>query len=318
MTERLLTVLAAPVMALRTAYAAFHPAPPARPRSPRQYGLTAEKVTIRNAPGGAWLAGWLFRADPGRVVLLGHGLGQEKSRSLPYARFLHQAGYTVLLFDSRNHGESSRDRSFAGFDRRFAADTAAAVAHVRAMPEFARARLALYGLSLSCFAMLRTAGLPPGAIDAVVCDSGPTADPPAITPNLLRSGLVPVPDGMRDDLARWVFERAFRLVNHLTVGTIGWPPGAGRPGYASTPMLFIAGGADTVVPAADVVALARRYPRARTLVIPEARHLRALWTDKERYTSTVLGFLDRALAPATRAAPAALAASGEGDPCGSA
>lgn len=61
-------------------------------------------------------------------------------------------------------------------------------------------------------------------------------------------------------------------------------------------MLFIGGGADAVVPADEILLLARRYPHARTLVLPDARHLRGLWADKERYTSTVLEFLDRACA----------------------
>jgi uncharacterized protein len=148
--------------------------------------------------------------------------------------------------------------------------------------------------------MLRSFGRLPCAVDAVVCDSGPTADPPAISLNLLRAGLIPVPDGMREDPARTVLERIFWLVNHITMGRSGgWPPGPERPGYASTPMLFIGGGADTIVPPAEIVALARRYPRAETLLVPEARHLRALWTDKERYVSTVLNFLDRSLATAT-------------------
>jgi uncharacterized protein len=303
MMKQVAAVLAAPLIALRIAYTAFHPARPARSRRPQQYGLTAEEVTIRSAPDRIRLAGWLCRGDPSRVVLLGHGLGLEKSRSLPYARFLHQAGYTVLLFDCRNHGGSSQDRSFAGFDRRFAADAAAAAVQVRTMPEFARARLVLYGLSLSCFAMLRSVGRLPGVIDAVVCDSGPTADPPAVSGNLLRSGLIPVPDSMREGPARAVLERTFRLVNHLTMGRSGgWPPGPERPGYANIPMLFIVGGADTVVPPAEIVALARRYPRAETLMISEARHLRALWTDKEGYVSTVLSFLDRSLAAVGRAA----------------
>lgn len=298
-TTRQAAVLVAPLIAVRLAYDAFHPARPAQSRRPQQYGLTVEEVTIQSTPDRIRLTGWLCRADPSRVVLLGHGLGLDKSRSLPYARFLHQAGYTLLLFDSRNHGGSSQDRSFAGFDRRFAADAAAAAVQVRAIPGFAGARLVLYGLSLSCFAMLRAIGRLPGAIDAVVCDSGPTADPPAISANLLRSGLMPVPDSMREDPARSVLERVFQLVNHLTMGSSGaWPPEPGRPGYTTTPMLFIIGGADTVVPPAEIVALARRYPRAETLVVPEARHLRALWTDKERYISTVLNFLDRSLATA--------------------
>ncbi|MFF4500672.1 alpha/beta hydrolase [Streptomyces sp. NPDC001401] len=298
MSKKLLAVCAAPLVATRAAYAAFHPPPPTGRRRPDQFGLRAEEITIAVAPSGIRLSGWLCRGDPGRVVLLGHGLGLEKSRSLPYARFLHQAGYTVLLFDFRNHGDSSRDRSFGGFDRRFAEDAVAAAAHVRSLPEFAGARLVLYGFSLSSFAMLRSLADLDGTVDALVCDSGPACDPPAVSPNLLRTGLLPVPEAMRAGPARPVVERVFRLLNHLTMGRSGnWPPAPGSPVYATTPMLFIAGGTDPVVPAEEIVRLARPYPRAETLVVPGARHLRAMWTDKERYTSTVLDFLNRCLEP---------------------
>ncbi|MER5461025.1 alpha/beta fold hydrolase [Streptomyces sp. NPDC002668] len=297
MSKHLMAVCAAPLVATRAAYSAFHPPRTAQRRRPDQFGLQAEELTIA-APGRTRLSAWLCRGDPGRVVLLGHGLGLEKSRSLPYARFLHRGGYTVLLFDFRNHGDSSQDRGFAGFDRRFAEDAVAAATHLRAMPEFAEARLALYGFSLSSFAMLRALAALHGAVDAVVCDSGPACDPPAISPNLLRSGLLPVPAVMREAPARPVVEYVFRMLNHITMGASGdWPPTPDRPAYATTPMLFIAGGADSVVPADEILRLARPYPRAETLVVPGAKHLRAMWTDKDQYTSTVLEFLERCLDP---------------------
>jgi hypothetical protein len=57
---------------------------------------------------------WLCPGDPGRVVVLGHGLGLSKSASLAQARLLNDAGYTVAMFDLRNHGRSSADRACWG------------------------------------------------------------------------------------------------------------------------------------------------------------------------------------------------------------
>ncbi|MEU9099551.1 alpha/beta fold hydrolase [Streptomyces sp. NPDC048361] len=299
MSDRPAAVLAAPLDALRAAYTAFHPPGSERRRRPEQFGLRAQEVTIPAGRGGRTLAGWLCAGErTDRVVLLGHGLGLDKSRSLPYARYLHRAGHTVLLFDYRNHGDSFRDRGFTGFDRKFAQDTVAAARYVTTLTEHAHARLALYGFSLSSFAMLRALRELHPVVDAVVCDSGPACDPPAISPNLLREGLLTLPERARGGRAGAVAERSFELFNHLTIGGAHWPPAPAAPGYATTPMLFIGGGADAVVPAEEIVRLARRYPHARTLVLPDARHLRGLWTDKERYTSTVLEFLDRACAPA--------------------
>ena len=118
---------------------------------------------------------------------------------------------------------------------------------------------------------------------------------PAID-DVLRSGLLPLPDSMRAAPARTVVERVFHLLNHITMGSRGgWPPTPDRPGYATTPMLFIAGGSDPGVPADEILRLARPYPRAETLVVPGATHMRAMWADQEKYTSTVLEFLDRCL-----------------------
>lgn len=295
MRRRWTATVSAPLTAFRTAYTAFHPPRPERRRRPDQFGLQAEELTIISGNGRRRISGWLFRGGyADRVLLLGHGLGQEKSRSLPYARFLHRAGYTVLLFDFRNHGGSFQDRGFTGFDRKFCADAVAVARHVRAMPGYAGARLALYGFSLSSFAMLRALGRLHPAVDAVVCDSGPAGNPPAISPNLMRQGLLPLPEQLRSGPAGALVERSFAFFNRFTMGAaVGWPPSPAKPGYATTPMLFIGGGADAVVPAEEILRLARPYPYAETLTVPEARHLRALWTDKERYTSTVLGFLNR-------------------------
>ncbi len=307
MSNRPAALLAAPFDALRTAYTAFHPPRPERRRRPQQFGLRVQEVTIPAGRGGRTLAGWLCRGErTDRVVLLGHGLGLDKSRSLPYARCLHRAGHTVLLFDYRNHGDSFQDRGFAGFGRKFGQDTVAAARYVTTLPEHAGARLVLYGFSLSSFAMLRALQTLHPVVDAVVCDSGPACDPPAISPNLLREGLLPLPERTRGGRAGAVAERSFELFNHLTIGGADWPPAPAAPGYATTPMLFIGGGADAVVPADEILRLARRYPHAQTLVLPDARHLRGLWADKERYTSTVLEFLDRACGR-TGKAPGAVA-----------
>jgi pimeloyl-ACP methyl ester carboxylesterase len=73
-----------------------------------------------------------------------------------------------------------------------------------------------------------------------------------------------------------------------------WPPAA-RQGGSATPMLFVVGDRDAVVPVAQVRAVARRYPRAEVLVVPDTGHLRAIKVDKDAYTATVLDFLARAL-----------------------
>ena len=56
---------------------------------------------------GSDLAGWYIAGDndkPG--VLLMHGVGSDRTQMVKRAKFLHEAGYSVLLFDFQSHGES--------------------------------------------------------------------------------------------------------------------------------------------------------------------------------------------------------------------
>lgn len=56
---------------------------------------------------GARIHGWFVAGQPGRgVVLLLHGVRANRTAMLPRARFLHAAGYSVLLLDLQAHGES--------------------------------------------------------------------------------------------------------------------------------------------------------------------------------------------------------------------
>ena len=100
------------VVALGTLWAiGFALSQPARARlgmPPSELG--AEVVQIRRGAGPP-LAGWLARGVAGRgAVLLLHPLRGNRASMLGRARFLHRAGYTVLLVDLPAHGESAGDR----------------------------------------------------------------------------------------------------------------------------------------------------------------------------------------------------------------
>lgn len=285
----------APVTAVLAAYLVCHPPRRKRGKQPTEFGLTAIDLWIPAKPTGKRLHAWLFDGDPNRVVVVGHGIGLEKSRSLPYARFLNEAGYTVVLFDFRNHGGSFTDRGLTKFSKRFADDLIAVVRHVQAMPAHADARFALYGFSMSSFAVVHALGRLE-KVDALVCDSGPARDPDLTIRNLLRSDMVPMPSAIRHAPARNVFEAVFRpLASASTSTPPNWPPAPTSRGYDTVPMLFLIGDEDTVVTAEEIRELAGPYPHAEVVVVPGAAHLRPIAVDPERYTKTVLDFLGKAL-----------------------
>ena len=76
---------------------------------------SVEDVSI-NAADGAVLKAWFVepRKANGNAVILLHGVGDNREGAIGYARFLLQAGYAVLLPDSRAHGESGGNRATYG------------------------------------------------------------------------------------------------------------------------------------------------------------------------------------------------------------
>ena len=300
MGTRVAAVLAAPLaplFGLLVAYLVYHPPRQRRRRAPSTFGLDPSELWITGSSAKGRLHAWRCPGDPQRVVVVGHGMGLDKSRSLAQAQLLQRAGYTVVLFDFRNHGASFRDHALTRFSRRFNDDLVAVVDQVRAMPEHADARIALWGFSFSTFPVLDTLAQLDGAVHAVICDSGPTRDLSVIVNSPPRSGLLPVPQVLQMAPARPLWQAVYRrLAMAILDPPADWPPTA-QQGMSTTPMLFVVGDHDGVTPVAQVRAVARRYPHAEVLVVPGAGHLRAINVDKDAYAATVLDFLARALKP---------------------
>jgi hypothetical protein len=125
---RVAAVLAAslaPLFGLLMAYLVYHKPRQRRPRAPSAFGLDPIELWINGSSARARLHAWRCPGDPQRVVVLGHGMGLEKCRSLAQAQLLHRAGYTVVLFDFRNHGGSFRDHGLRRFSHRFDDDQGA-------------------------------------------------------------------------------------------------------------------------------------------------------------------------------------------------
>ena len=92
---------------------------------PGAYGLDYEDVTFQ-AADGVTLSGWLIKGSTDKVVIQSHfgvmccragytpeGRGfmspyPDAIQFLRQAKYLNEAGYTVLMYDFRNHGESDR------------------------------------------------------------------------------------------------------------------------------------------------------------------------------------------------------------------
>ena len=110
------------------------------------------RVDVRFASGPGWCAGWWYEpssaATPGPVVIMAHGLGAVKEMRLDaYAERFVAEGYRVLVFDYRHFGGSDGEpRELLDIQRQLD-DWAAALHHVRSLPQVDREAIVLWGTS---------------------------------------------------------------------------------------------------------------------------------------------------------------------------
>lgn len=111
--------------------------------------VSGETITFR-APDGTELAGTIFSPGqrPAPAVVLVHMLTRTRADWLPLAERLRAAGFVVLTFDLRGHGESRGALDADGDLQPLRRDVTAAVQYLKARPEVARGRLALAGASV--------------------------------------------------------------------------------------------------------------------------------------------------------------------------
>ena len=126
----------------------IHPNRQPVPKTPRDYGLDFEGIEFA-AADGVNLRGWLIPGADNKLVVMTHVGGltrygsttKYKSLTKLYnkevqfiktAWHLHQAGYWVLMFDFRNHGQSGADpnKGIAGIGREEYKDVVAAMDYI--------------------------------------------------------------------------------------------------------------------------------------------------------------------------------------------
>ncbi|MBN1883339.1 MAG: hypothetical protein JW885_14315 [Deltaproteobacteria bacterium] len=140
-------------------------------KNPGDYGLEYEDVNIETEDG-VTLAGWLMRGTGDDVVIIGHPLtfskygysienegtlsaGYDRDvEFIPTAKHLVEAGYSVLMYDMRHHGESGEIPGGGPFDALESYhDIAAAITFVSEHPELRDKDI---GLVCFCFSSVQS------------------------------------------------------------------------------------------------------------------------------------------------------------------
>jgi len=233
-------------------------------------------------PDGPTVAGWFVPGTQANgAVLLLHGNHADRRQMLGRARFLHAAGYSVLLIDLQAHGETPGKH--IGFGLPESRDVRTAIAWLREhLPD---QPIGVIGVSLGGAAAIL--GEPAAHADALVLESVYSSIERAVENRLaIRLG----PAGRQlAPLLLWQIEPR-----------LGIPTARLQPLQAITrlqsPLLLIAGSDDQHTVLAESQALFARAPSPKSLwIVDGAGHQDLQQFSPQCYQTTVLAFLQRYL-----------------------
>ena len=149
--------------------------------TPDKYGLQYSDVTFK-ANDGVLLSGWLIRGSMDKVIIQSHfgvqcsrcgytqeGKGLMKNalwtsdiHFLEQAKYLVESGYSILMYDLRNHGNSGEGKIpwvTWGVDER--KDVLAAIEFISNHPEFEEASIGLLSICMGAASSTFAYGLEP-------------------------------------------------------------------------------------------------------------------------------------------------------------
>jgi fermentation-respiration switch protein FrsA (DUF1100 family) len=246
--------------------------------------LGGRTVTFASKSGSN-IHGWYI---PGRVgagaVLLLHGVGANRTSMLGRAKFLHNAGFTILAPDFQAHGESPGEHTT--FGKLESLDAAAALAFLRAKDP--HDRVGVIGVSMGGAAAL----LGPGPLDANAF--------------VLESVYPTIRQATSDRLDTWFgpFGGLARTLTPAVIALVGKNIGVTESDLEPienisrlhAPLLLLAGTADPYTPIAEAESLYAHAPSPKSYwAVPGAGHEDLHAFDPSEYERRVGGFLERAL-----------------------
>jgi pimeloyl-ACP methyl ester carboxylesterase len=289
--RRLVQAIAIPLLLFVAFQWVFEPAREAgtatntpRPADPRAstLGIAGARDVTFPARDGVRLVGWYVPGTNGAAVILLHGSHVSRASTLPHLRMLAQAGYAVLAYDARGHGQSDGQTNTLGWTEDD--DIAGAVTWLSHQPGVNPERIAALGLSMGAMDALRAAagGI---ALRAVIADGAGAGT----------FGDMTIVDGQgfMAPLAlssEWLGMRATELLSGVPE-----PPSLNSiVGKIRVPVLLIASNKPGEL-TDDQVYRERIGANATLWSVPDANHVEALQTHPHDYTARVTAFLQSAL-----------------------
>jgi pimeloyl-ACP methyl ester carboxylesterase len=235
------------------------------------------------------LRGWWIPAARrnARCVLVCHGAGANAGNFLSVAPFLQRAGFNVLLFDFRGHGDSGGHTTSFGYHE--AQDVRAACKYLEARGQ---SRIALYGFSMGGSAVSQSFaarfGPAPSSVRAVVLDSTFAA-------------FEPLAEAQFQVLPAWARTPALLILSTISRLEIGVAPRDIRPAgsienVAPRPLLLIHGDADQLIAVSQAHRLFRAARQPKQIeIVPHAGHCLCRAANPARYDQAIVEALQKAL-----------------------
>lgn len=262
-------------------YMVIHPPRVPIVLTPSDYGMGYETVNFESLDGLP-LKGWFIPDNRSRsLVIVCHGHGSNKEDVLFAAKFLHEDGYDVFLFDFRAHGESGG--GFATLGWLETKDLRGAIEYVSdPVNGISPGSVGILGFSMGGATAITTAGmLPSSEIQAVVTDSAYPSRRKLISRGLL------FPQLSRFTLL-FLQAHGLDLEQNLPIEHVS--------GISPTPLLMIQGDQDHLVETEDSRSLYRAAGPPKDLwIVPDTPHVGAYLTHRREYERRVLEFFGKYL-----------------------
>jgi pimeloyl-ACP methyl ester carboxylesterase len=234
-------------------------------QTPADEGLDFQEVGFESTDGLALRGWWVPGDNPSRAIVLVHGLEGNKAgeQVLRAASVYSGAGYGVLMFDLRGHGESEGKRTTVGYQ-----EVRDVLGALRWLEErgFEPAEVVLHGWSMGGAAVLRSA--PGTGVAAIVEESGYADLPLLLRDRLAESSGLPS-----------FFNPGLFLMAKLFLDFDLW---AVKPGEDATKLseegvtlLIVHSTDDEVVPFEHAEMLAASYPDAEFWKLEGYGHVEA-------------------------------------------
>lgn len=239
------------------------------------------------ARDGLRLSGWFVPAKVAKGgVILCHGHPGTRMETLSRARWLHEAGFHVLLFDFRALGRS--EGRVSGIGSLETQDLLGATDYMTQREETARLPLGVYGHSMGGAVAILTAAQDT-RLEAVATHGAFATLESAIRQRakLIAKGMAPIfEESVTRHGGRWLPIDPKELSPQAVVAQI-----------APRPILILHGVKDQVISVADAYALyeAARNPK-ELCILRQSRHIGICENEREEYRRTLCAFFTSALA----------------------